>query len=91
LAWAQAAETGRAAISACVDWIPAIDADRDLRDGAEIAELTHLIDLSAYLEGTRMIVREERPHPGAQLSVFDTIEARATRCSSPTPHDQPAL
>ncbi|HTE67137.1 MAG TPA: IS1380 family transposase [Actinomycetes bacterium] len=64
----------RAAITACVDWIPAIDADRELRDGAEIAEITHLVDLSAYPEGTRMIVRRERPHPGAQLSVFDSIE-----------------
>jgi hypothetical protein len=32
----------------CVDWLPAIEADRELRDGAEIAELTHLLDLSAY-------------------------------------------
>ena len=67
-------EPVRTAIGACVDWIPAIDADRDLRDGAEIAELTHLIDLSAYPAGTRMIVRRERPHPGAQLTLFDTIE-----------------
>jgi nucleotide-binding universal stress UspA family protein len=64
----------RAAIVACLDWQPAIDADRELRDGAEIAEITHLIDLSAYPDGTRMIVRRERPHPGAQLSLFDTIE-----------------
>ena len=64
----------RTAIQACVDWIPAIEADRELRDGAEIAEITHLVDLSAYPEGTRMIVRRERPHPGAQLSLFDTIE-----------------
>lgn len=64
----------RKAITACVDWIPAIDADRELRDGAEIAELTHLVDVSAYPDGTRMIVRRERPHPGAQLSLFDTIE-----------------
>lgn len=64
----------RAAIVACVDWLPAIEADRELRDGAEIAELTHLLDLSAYPEGTRMIVRRERPHPGAQLSLFDTVE-----------------
>jgi hypothetical protein len=54
--------------------LPAIEADRELRDGAEIAELTHLVDLAAYPEGTRMIVRRERPHPGAQLSVFDTVE-----------------
>jgi hypothetical protein len=64
----------RAAITACLDWLPAIDSDRELRDGAEIAELTHLVDLSAYPPGTRMIVRRERPHPGAQLSIFDTIE-----------------
>jgi Transposase DDE domain group 1 len=64
----------RAAITACCDWIPAIDSDRELREGAEIAELTHLVDLSAYPAGTRMIVRRERPHPGAQLSLFDTIE-----------------
>jgi hypothetical protein len=64
----------RTAITACVDWISALDADRELRDGAEIAELTHLVDLSAYPQGTRMIVRRERHHPGAQLSVFDTVE-----------------
>jgi Transposase DDE domain group 1 len=64
----------RAAIVACLDWLPAIDGDRELRDGAEIAELTHLVDLSAYPDGTRMIVRRERPHPGAQLSLFDTVE-----------------
>lgn len=67
-------EQVRAAILACLDWLPAIDADRNLRDGAEIAELTHLVDLSTYPPGTRMIVRRERPHPGAQLSLFDTIE-----------------
>jgi len=64
----------RTAVQACVDWQPAIDADWELRDGAEIAEITHLVDLSAYPDGTRMIVRRERPHPGAQLSLFDTIE-----------------
>lgn len=64
----------RTAITACLDWIPAVDGDWELRDGAEIAELTHLVDMSAYPPGTRMIVRRERPHPGAQLSVFDTIE-----------------
>ena len=64
----------RTAITACVDWQAAIDADRSIRDGADIAEITHLIDMSGYPDGTRMIVRRERPHPGAQLSLFDTIE-----------------
>jgi hypothetical protein len=67
-------ESVRAAIVACLDWQPALDGDGELRDGAEIAEITHLIDLSAYPAGTRMIVRRERPHPGAQLSLFDSIE-----------------
>ena len=64
----------RTAITACLDWIPAIDGDNSLRDGAEIAEITHLVDMSGYPEGTRLIVRRERPHPGAQLSLFDSIE-----------------
>ena len=29
--------------------------------------------MSGYPEGTRLIVRRERPHPGAQLDLFDTI------------------
>jgi hypothetical protein len=32
---------------------------------ADIAELNHLVDLSAWPPGTRMIVRRERPHHGA--------------------------
>jgi len=67
----------RDAIRAATDWIPALDADGDLRDGAEITEITGLLpaDLrNHYPAGTRFIVRRERPHPGAQLSLFDTIE-----------------
>ena len=55
-------------------WKPAINGDRTPRPGAQIAELTDLVDLSAWPTGTRLIVRRERPHPGAQLSLFDTIE-----------------
>jgi hypothetical protein len=55
-------------------WTPAIEADGDLRDGAEVAELTGLLgDLTTagWPAGIRVIVRRERPHPGAQLSLFD--------------------
>jgi Transposase DDE domain group 1 len=38
----------RTAITACVDWQPALDTDGSLRDGAEIAEITHLVDLTGY-------------------------------------------
>jgi hypothetical protein len=52
-------------------WQAAIDGDGTEREGAQVTELTDDLDLSAWPEGTRLIVRRERPHPGAQLSVFD--------------------
>jgi len=53
-------------------WISAITADgTDERDGAEVAEITEMVDLSAWPEGSRMIVRREEPHPGAQLTFTD--------------------
>lgn len=57
-------------------WCPAIEADGQVRDGAEVAEVTGLLyGYGTNLpDGTRFIVRRERPHPGAQLSLFDTIE-----------------
>jgi len=55
-------------------WVPALDGDGEPREGADICELTGLIDDDQFPTGTRFIVRRERPHPGAQLSLFDTIE-----------------
>jgi hypothetical protein len=55
-------------------WHPALEQDGSLRKGAQVAELTGLIDLPGCPEGTRIIVRRERPHPGAQLSLFDLGE-----------------
>jgi DDE family transposase len=52
-------------------WKQAIDGDGEVRGGAQVTELTDRVDLSSWPEGTRLIVRRERPHPGAQLSVFD--------------------
>ena len=42
-----------------------------MRDGAQVAELTGLLALSGWPAGMRVIVRRERPHPGAQLSLFE--------------------
>lgn len=64
----------REAIRRATDWIPALDSDGEPRDGAEICEITGLVPADGYPTGTRFIVRRERPHPGAQLSLFDTIE-----------------
>ena len=57
-------------------WYPAIEADGQVREGAEVAEITGLLygHGANYPAGTRFLVRRERPYPGAQLSLFDTIE-----------------
>ena len=53
-------------------WMPAITADGvDEREDAEVAEITDLVDLSRWPDGTRAIVRREDPHPGAQLTFTD--------------------
>ena len=57
-------------------WSPAVNAKGTSRPGAEVVELTDLVDLPAWPTGTRLIVRRETPHPGAQLSLFDTVEGK---------------
>lgn len=53
-------------------WSPAMTADgTDEREGAEVAEITDLVDLSRWPAGTRAVARREEPHPGAQLSFTD--------------------
>jgi hypothetical protein len=52
-------------------WVPALDGDGSERTNGEVAEITETLDLSAWGEGSRLIVRRERPHPGAQLSFSD--------------------
>jgi hypothetical protein len=53
------------------DWTEAVTTDCEIREGAEVAELTAHIDLSHWPAGTRAIVRREEPHPGAQFRLFD--------------------
>jgi hypothetical protein len=53
------------------EWVEAIHQDMEVREGAEVAEITARLDLSAWPDGTRAIVRREEPHPGAQLSFTD--------------------
>lgn len=56
----------------------AYDADRQPRHGAWVAELTALLDLTSWPKGMRVIVRKERPHPGAQLRFTDLDGHRFT-------------
>ena len=59
-------------------WTPAYDGAERVRDGAWVAELTGLLNLSSWPEGMRVIVRKERPHPGAQLRFTDVGGHRFT-------------
>ncbi len=52
-------------------WVPALEKDGSARENGEVCEITGMVDLSAWPEGSRLIVRRERPHPGAQLSFTD--------------------
>jgi hypothetical protein len=59
-------------------WEPAYDAGSQVRPGAWVAELTGLLDLAGWPAGMRVIVRKERPHPGAQLRFTDIDGHRFT-------------
>ncbi|MBK6442752.1 MAG: IS1380 family transposase [Candidatus Phosphoribacter baldrii] len=55
-------------------WTAAIDTDGDVREHADVVEITGLLPdalREAWPAGMRVIVRREHPHPGAQLSLFE--------------------
>ncbi len=58
-------------------WTPAVEPDGEIRDGAWVAELTGDC-LTGWPKGMRLIVRKERPHPGAQLRITDADGMRIT-------------
>jgi hypothetical protein len=84
----------RAAITAIPKkvWADAVDADGGHRDGAGLAEITGVLptrSLTGYPSGTRIIVRRERPHPGAQLDAFEEADGwRYTAFATDTPAGQ---
>jgi hypothetical protein len=59
-------------------WTPAYDAGRKVRDGAWVTEITGMLNLASWPKGIRVIVRKERPHPGAQLRFTDIDGHRFT-------------
>jgi hypothetical protein len=65
-------------------WTPAYDAHDQIRDGAWVAELTGLLDLTSWPAGMRVIARKERPHPGAQLRLTDHDGMRVTAFATNT-------
>ena len=69
-------------------WAPACDAHDAVRDGAWVAELTGLLDLTGWPPGMRVIARKERPHPGAQLRITDADGLRVTAFATNTTRGQ---
>ena len=57
--------------------------DRPARENGEIVEITDRVDLSRGLRVPRLIVRRERPHPGA------TVVHRPRRSPLPSDPDRP--
>jgi hypothetical protein len=57
-------------------WAPARRQNGEVRDGAQVAELTDLVDLSDWPDGTRLIVRREPLHPGAQQTLLPSTQFR---------------
>lgn len=57
-------------------WSQAYDAEGQLRPGAFVAEITGMLELSSWPEPVRkqmrVIIRKEKPHPGAQLRIYVT-------------------
>jgi hypothetical protein len=82
----------RDAIVHATAWICALDSDGDLREGAQVVELTYLVTpglLAGYPAGTRLICRRERSHPGLIWTCSTPSKDSATRCS-PATHPWPA-
>ena len=52
-------------------WVTALERDGSARTNGQVAEITDRVDLGSWPERSRVIVRRERPHPGAQLSFTD--------------------
>jgi hypothetical protein len=72
-------------------WTPAYDSDSEVRDGAWVAEITGMLDLDSWPAGMRVIVRKERPHPGAQLRFTDIDGHRLTCFATDTKGGQLAV
>lgn len=64
-------------------WVQALDQDGSARQNGEVCEITDMVDLSAWPEGSRLLVRRERPHP-ARNCRSPTTTATASKRSSPT-------
>ncbi|MGY5015135.1 IS1380 family transposase [Streptomyces sp. 900105755] len=66
-------------------WTVAVEPSGRIRDGAWVAELDGDC-LKGWPKGMRLVVRKERPHPGAQLRFTDADGMRLTCFATNTTH-----
>lgn len=52
-------------------WVSTLATDGSERENGQVAEITEDVDLGSWPAGSRLLVRRERAHPGAQLSFTD--------------------
>ena len=73
------------------DWAPALRQSGEQREGAAVAEITASpwVNLDGYPQGSRLLVRREPLHPGAEQRLFDIPGARFTAFLTDQP-DPPA-
>jgi hypothetical protein len=57
-------------------WLSSLAQDGQVKDESSVAELTSLIDGTKLPTGTRLIIRREPLHPGAQRSLFPAFDYR---------------
>ncbi|MGH3951989.1 MAG: IS1380 family transposase [Pseudonocardiaceae bacterium] len=71
------------------DWVQATRQDGRARERAAVAEITHAeaIDLSGWPDGSRLIVRREPLHAGAQQTLDDIDGCRFTAFLTDQTHD----
>ena len=70
-------------------WQPALSADGEPSERAQVRELTNSVDLEGWPERTRFIARREPLHPGARSAPCSTPSCGATAGSTPTPTATP--
>jgi hypothetical protein len=80
-------QTAILTVPACA-WTPAYDGNGQVRAGAWVADITGMLDLEDWPPGMRVIVRKERPHPGAQLRFTDIDGHRFTAFATGTKKGQ---
>jgi hypothetical protein len=69
-------------------WEPVLDPDGQVSETSAVAEFTGILNLDGWPKDMRVIVRRERPHPGAQLRFGDVDGYRLTAFATNTRRGQ---